>query len=243
MPSRNASKQARRTSNGRRDSLTAVAYGAIKEEILNNRLASGEPVPIGRFVRELRLSRTPVREAVLQLAKEGLIDVRPRMGTFVSYLDLRQVQEMYDVRSVMEAHAAGLAAGRIPADKLEAVERLLRRQKTNGKIDCQALSDAGQALHRLIVECCGNRTLTQMILSLQDHFIRFRSLSVHIPDKVVASHEEHLEILNALKNGDAGAAAERMRDHLAHAGRYLLENLLRPSGPGLLPTVKLVPRS
>ena len=218
-------------------SRTELAYRAIKAEILSNRLHPGEPVPVERFVDELRLSRTPVREAILQLAKEGLIEVRPRMGTFVSHLDLRQIQEMYEVRSLLEGHAARLAAGLIPQQELTAVERELLAQKTEGEIDSKAISEAGLGVHRLILNGCGNRVLARMILSLQDHFVRFRLLSLQIPEKVLSSHREHLEILSALQQRDGELAEERVHQHLGHAARYLIEGLLSRSSHATVPPV------
>jgi DNA-binding GntR family transcriptional regulator len=210
-------------------SRTAQAYRVIKDEILSNRLHAGDAVPMERFVRELGLSRTPVREAVLQLAKDGFIDVRPRMGTFVSHLDLRQIQEMYEVRSLIEGHAARLATELIPPQALAALEDELRAQKTEGEIDSKAISEAGQNVHRLVVDSCGNQVLAQMILSLQDHFTRFRKLSLQIPEKVLSSHREHLEIVDALKRRDGGLAERLVHKHHQHAAQYLLESLLRRS--------------
>lgn len=213
-------------------SSTATAYEAIKAAILSNRLRAGETVPAERFERELRLSRTPIREAILQLAREGFIEIRPRMGTFVSRLDLRQIQDMYEARSLLEGRAARLAAARVPGPKLEAVERELQSQRVRGAVDCRALSEAGQKLHNLIVSECGNRVLENMILSLRDHFTRFRNLSLQIPEKVLASHREHLEIVQALKKRDGGLAEEIMQRHFTHAGQVLLDSLLRRDPAG-----------
>jgi DNA-binding GntR family transcriptional regulator len=218
------------TRKGAPDSLTAVAYQAIKSEILSNHLRSGDPLPLERFVQELGLSRTPLREAILRLEKEGLVEVRPRMGTFVSHLNLREIQEMYEVRRELEGLAARLAAGRINSERLTEVERELTAHKLNGNVNYPALSEAGQGLHRLIVESCGNLVLARFIRSLQDHFTRFRSLSLDIPDKILSSHREHLQILKALKQGDGAKAEKLVQDHFDHAGRFLLESLIQQSG-------------
>ena len=214
------------------DSLTTVAYEAIKQEILSNRLRSGEPLPLESFVAELGLSRTPLREAVLRLEKEGLVEVRPRMGTFVSHLNLREIQEMYEVRRELEGLAARLAAGRVDPARLAEVERALTAQSPTGKLDHQALSEAGQSLHRLIVESCGNLVLARFIRSLQDHFTRFRSLSLALPEKIQASHREHLQILKALKQGDGAKAEKLIHDHFEHAGRSLMKSLMQQAGGG-----------
>ncbi|MEX2260452.1 MAG: GntR family transcriptional regulator [Bryobacteraceae bacterium] len=221
---------------------TAQAYLAIKEEILTNRLRAGDAVPMDRFVRELKLSRTPVREAILRLAREGFIEVRPRMGTFVSHLDLRQIQELYEVRSMLEGRAARLAAARVEPAHLAQVEQRLNSQKTEGKLDCTALSEAGQEVHKLIVSSCGNRVLSQMILSLHDHFARFRNLSLQIPEKLLSSHREHRRIVDALKRRDGEAAERLVQEHFDHAAKYLLQSLLQPSSDPASPRLTVSAR-
>ncbi|MCI0625754.1 MAG: GntR family transcriptional regulator [Acidobacteria bacterium] len=216
-------------------SLTARAYQAIKREILAVHLRPGDPLPVERFIRELRFSKTPVREAILRLEREGLIQIRPRMGTFVAHLDLRQIQEMYEVRSLLEGRAARLTAMRLPVEKLAAVEKQLRAQRTKGEIDCKALSEAGQALHQFMIRSCGNRVLTQMIESVRDHFARFRTLSLDIPEKVLSSHQEHLEILEALKARNPDLVERCVCRHFEHAGRFLMETLLHPEATERFP--------
>ena len=218
--------RARKAPAGTSESLTLVAYEALKGEILGNGLRAGDPLPLDRFVRELGLSRTPLREAILRLEKEGLVEVRPRMGTFVSHLNLREIQEMYQVRRELEGLAARLTAARVSAERLAEVEKELTRHKLTGKVDHRALSEAGQALHALIVEACGNQVLARFIRSLQDHFTRFRRLSLALPEKIIASHREHLAILAALKARDGELAEQLVHEHFDHAGRTLLENLL-----------------
>ncbi len=210
-------------------SLTAIAYHAIKDEILSNRLRAGDPLPTERLIGELGLSRTPLREAILRLEKEGLVEIRPRMGTFVSHLNLQEIHEMYQVRRELEGLAARLAAEIVDPERLATVEKELKRHPLKGEINYKALSEAGQGLHRLIVESCGNQVLARFIRSLQDHFTRFRNLSLDIPEKILTSHHEHLRILEALKNGDGQLAEQLVHEHFDHAGRFLLDSLLNNS--------------
>lgn len=199
-------------------SLTELAYRAIKQEIPANRLRSGEPLPKERLIKKLGLSRTPIREAILRLDKEGFIEIKPRMGTFVSHLDLREIQEMYEVRRALEGLAARLVAERIDPESLAKLERRL--------LGLTALSEAGQQLHRLIVDSCENKVLARFIQSLREHFRRFRALSLAIREKVLSSHREHLAIVEALKRGDGEEAQRLVHEHFDHAARYLLESLM-----------------
>lgn len=213
--------------------LTARAYQAIKNEIISNRLKPGDPISPDHLVRELKLSKTPVREAMLQLAQEGFIEIRPRMGTFVSHLDLRQIQEMYEVRRLVESYAAKLAADLVPGSVIKAVRNdLLGLNAEGNRVDAKALSEAGYKLHRVIVENCGNRVLAQSIFALQDHFARFRSLSLQIPEKVISSHAEHIRIAEALCARDGKLAERLVRGHFDHAARSLVDGLLKRSAEG-----------
>ncbi|MGH9674839.1 MAG: GntR family transcriptional regulator [Bryobacteraceae bacterium] len=215
--------------------LTEQAYRAIKREILGNHLPPGTPLPVERFLREMKLSRTPVREAILRLESEGLVEIRPRLGTFVAHLDLRKIREMYHVRGVLEASAARLAATIAAPPLLAQVERELRSQNTAKGADLPAISEAGQSLHRLIVDQCGNEVLAETIRSLQDHFVRFRHISLQLPEKVLSSHREHIEILEALRRADGETAERLVREHFEHAARSLMESLLgRPESGGSL---------
>ena len=212
---------------GSADSLTETAYRALKEQILTCQLMPGEPLPSDRLTRQLGLSRTPIREAILRLEKEGFVEVRPRMGTFVSHLNARNIHQMYEVRSALEALAARQVAGKIDRARLAAVEDRLRSLPTHGEVDLAALSEAGQQVHRLIIESSNNAILVRFLQSLRDHFRRYRSLSLAIPEKVLSSHQEHLDILDALKCGDGEAAARLVEAHFSNAAQFLLEGLMR----------------
>ena len=234
MPVRHSSSRRPRSIRQPEVSATEKAYQAIRREILDNTLRSGEPVPVERFVQELQLSRTPVREAILRLERQGMIEIRPRMGTFVSHLDIRQIREMYELRRLLEGHAAKLAASRVPPEAVRELTNELRAFATDGpRPDCRGMSGAGGKLHALILEHCGNQSLAEMLRSMQDHFARFRSVSLQIPEKVISSHNEHLAILEALARGDGEQAETLIHQHFDHAAQLLLESLIsEPSRPG-----------
>jgi len=206
--------------------LTEVAYDAVKDEILSGRLRPGDPIPQERLLKKLHVSRTPLREALLRLGREGFIEIHPRMGTFVAQLDLLEIRDMYEVRQELEGLAARHAASHVSAGKLAELETRLRGLGTGQDADLAALSDAGHALHDLILEYCDNRVLARMITSLQEHFRRFRVFSLGIREKVLSSHKEHLQILRALKRGDGEAAERLVHSHFAHAAEYLVQSLM-----------------
>lgn len=226
---RTAPRRIEPASGGRKLSAMDQAYKAVKADILANRLRPGDAVPVEKYVRDLRLSRTPVREATLRLQREGLIDIRPRLGTFVSYLDLRQIRDMYRVRRLLEGEAAREAASRAPDEALRTLRDDLAAFEEKGEIDTRGMSETGKRVHQVIVEHCGNEVLRSMILSMQDHFTRFRSLSIQLPDKILSSHHEHLAIVDCLLVRDAEKAAQLIHEHFDHASQFLLDSLLHGS--------------
>jgi DNA-binding GntR family transcriptional regulator len=216
---------------GRSISAVDQAHAAIRSDILSNRLRPGDPVPVEQYVKQLRLSRTPVREATLRLEREGLIDIRPRLGTFVSHLDLRSIRDMYRVRRLLEGEAAREAAARAPLEDIRSLRAALAAISEKPPIDAVGMSETGKRVHQLVVEYCGNDVLRSMLQSLQDHFTRFRSLSVQIPEKVLSSHHEHLAILDSLLARDGDQAAARIHEHFDHASQFLLDSLLHGNAP------------
>lgn len=161
------------------------------------------------------------------------------MGTFVSHLDIRQIRDMYELRRLLEGHAAKLAASRLPAEAVRALRRELESYATEGPdLDCAGMSGSGKKIHQLILEHCGNQALADMLRSMQDHFARFRSISLEIPEKVISSHIEHLAILGALEAGSGEQAERLIHQHFDHAAQLLLESLLAsPARPGTAPVV------
>lgn len=212
-------------------SAVDVAYQAIKSDILNNRLKPGEAVPVEKYVKDLSLSRTPVREATLRLERERLVEIRPRLGTFVSHLDLRDIRDMYAVRRLLEGEAARAAAMYAPLEAVQALLAELSSFSETGEIDTRGMSETGKRVHDLIVEHCGNEVLRAMIHSLKDHFTRFRSLSIQIPEKILSSHHEHIAILNSLAARDPDRACALIHQHFDHASQFLLDSLLQGKSP------------
>jgi DNA-binding GntR family transcriptional regulator len=235
---RTAQKRTESPLGDRKLSAMDHAYQAVKADILANLLRPGDAVPVEKYVRELRLSRTPVREATLRLQREGLIDIRPRLGTFVSYLDLRQIRDMYRVRRLLEGEAAREAALRAPEETLRALRADLAAFQEQGEIDFRGMSETGKRVHQVIVEHCGNEVLRSMILSMQDHFLRFRSLSIQLHEKILTSHHEHLAIVDCLLGRDAEEAAKGIHKHFDHASQFQLDSLLNgSSSDGLRVTI------
>lgn len=195
--------------------LNEEAYRRIEELIVTLELAPGSVVDERELMRRLEVGRTPLREALRDLAREGLIDVYPRRGMFVSRVDVRDLAGLSEVRAVLEGEAARLAAARrTPAD-LAVIEALLAELQAAGDVhDERALIDLDQRLHRHVYRCAHNRFLAA---TLEDYYVltlRIWFLALGRVSSLDRAVGEHRDLLHAIRDGDPAAAEAAMQRHV-----------------------------
>ncbi|MCG8601668.1 MAG: GntR family transcriptional regulator [Verrucomicrobiales bacterium] len=163
-------------------------------------------------------SRTPVREAFLELQALGLIELKRNCGAIVLPFGAKELQEIYDLRALLETAATRLATGRIPEQQLQDLLATFRHLFDEGKPDPDWRHD--QELHNCIAAHCGNRRLAAEIARYGELIQTLREIVGEVSFDIHAtSAEEHLEILEALINEDEIAAARAMAEHLGQASR------------------------
>lgn len=209
---------------------SSSAYDRLKELILDGRFAAGAPLTERALAAELGVSRTPVREAILGLEKEGLVTVVDGRGAFVATYSVEDVIQIYHVRMGLEPLAARLSCANLTPAMLEPFERELKRFKQNPDIrkdDPDAWRRIGRDFHGLFIRASGSRRLIQILEGLRDQIELVRGWGRLIaPD---ASHrstiDEHLNILQALKARDPDRAEAAVRIHLDNGLKYRLGGL------------------
>ena len=210
--------------------LSELAYNLLRERILSKELAPGERLDLPRISKQLGISKTPLREAIHRLEIEGLIEIRPRSGTFVSRLDPVQVSESFELRTVLETYAAGLAAKECTQADLEALAELVSRIESivrSGKEEdvYPRYLELDHAFHRTLVVLSGNERLIaaheRENLHAQMARIRYRSSAKDL----LTSLKEHRLILAALQERDAQAARQVVEAHLNRSRQALLEDM------------------
>jgi DNA-binding GntR family transcriptional regulator len=190
-------------------------YKIIAEQIISGAMEPGTRITEKEITSLLGVSRTPVREAMKALSKDGLIELVPHKCALVRKLSRIDFVEIFEVRAVLEGLAARLAAKHIPKRKLaELIGRneTCREELNKGKVDLFLEFDI--SLHSLILEYCGNKYLQKNLRSLNNLIHYFR---VEIAKKVTRSVEafnEHNIILMALVKQDADLAEAAMKDHI-----------------------------
>lgn len=210
-----------------RSSLTEEAYRRIKQEILENQMPPGFQALEPDLAKRLNMSRTPVREAVIRLQDEGLVEVVPRRGMRVLPVSLDDMREIYEVLVCVEAEAANLFAARNPGKKeiapleaaVAAMEAALDRD------DLEAWAEADDRFHLALVNGCGNRRLATIAMTYQNQVHRARMFTLRLREKPTRSTADHKEQIAAIAAGDAVKARRSYRHHRELAAKQLLQLL------------------
>ena len=197
---------------------------ALAQRILNGDLAPGARLKDQEVAAAFGTSNTPVREALRQLEKDGLVEVYPRRGCMVRRIDLHELGEVFDLRIILEAHAVRLAAGTLTADQLARLESLAHENEVAlAAGDASRASDVGQAFHALLLEAAGNSLLAGFVGQL-DNRIRL-ARRVYLNKVRLVDQPGYGAIVQALRAHDAEAAAAAMAGHIAYGRRCVLQAL------------------
>jgi DNA-binding GntR family transcriptional regulator len=211
-------------------SAEMTPYQRLKLMILDGDIGRGEPLIERSVAARLGVSRTPVRETILRLEREGLVRIIEGKGAFVASYTIEDVIEIYQVRQGLEPMAARLSCPRFAMAELCSLEGKFKRFETNSLLvtsDSAAWLRLGREFHDFYVRNSHNQRLIRIIEGMQDQIDLVRGLGRTISK--LASHEsalqEHLAILQALKARDADAAEHAVRVHLQNGLRYRLDGL------------------
>lgn len=200
------------------------AYERLKEEIRTNSLPPGYQAPEPEIAMRLGMSRTPVREALIRLEAEGLVELIPRRGARVLPVRPDDMREIYEILTSLEPDAAASLAARKPGnDELKPLEQATSDMEAaleDGDLDKWA--EADDRFHLTLLELQGNRRLKGIISSLFDQAHRARIVTLRMRDLPVKSTEEHRQILEHLRQGDAEAARKAFRGHRQRAADELI---------------------
>jgi DNA-binding GntR family transcriptional regulator len=204
------------------------AYVAMRDRIVTLRLAPGAPLREDALMRDLGLGRTPLREAVKRLALEGLVEVRPRSGTFVTDVEAADIVHIAEVRAELEAQAARLAAKRMDADLRAAAARLdAELVAIEGTTGIAAFMALDERVHRFVWEAAANPYLLDALERLWALSLRIWHLVLERVAALPAAVEEQRALLDALVSGDARRAGARMREHVQAFEAEILEAFSR----------------
>jgi len=216
----------------KRTRLADEAAQALREAILTEEMASGTRLRQVQLATQLGISRTPLREALMKLEQEGLIELLPGGGLRVTVLNLDEAVELYDVREVLDGLAARLAAQRIDEQGIRNLERHLVRMKAclTGH-DAHTWFVAHVAFHDGIFRASGNGRLQALSSVVRLSIQRFHPVLLATPNRLAEAYQEHDDIFEAVRAHDPEAAERLARAHIARAKEIALKAMARAQGP------------
>ncbi|TEA76987.1 GntR family transcriptional regulator [Allopusillimonas ginsengisoli] len=206
-------------------------YELLRARIVSLELEPGASLSRPQMALEFGISQTPVREALLKLAEERLVDVFPQSATRVSLIDMAYAQETHFLRRAIELELVReIALMRPPALLARLVALLAQQEALRDAGDFDGFTEADQAFHRSMYQATGKDALWRLVRSRSGHIDRLRRL--HLPaagklDRIVADHRQ---VLDAIQAGDALGAQDSLRQHLSGTLEYA--ETIRKSHPG-----------
>ncbi|MDR1518768.1 MAG: GntR family transcriptional regulator [Planctomycetota bacterium] len=200
---------------------TGKVHRYLFEEIIYNRLKPGSALSEAEIAAALNISRTPVREALMILESEGIITRYPSRGCFVARITVRDVEEIFELRSVLEVQALRNSIGRIQDKQLTNLEKRLEALTPESpQADYFA---ADRELHGLLYEYCGNSRLVDFLGILNAQIERVRVISAGKPSRLTQSRREHLGLVLVLARRDLPAAEKLLVAHINNVRDSALE--------------------
>lgn len=193
-------------------------YRILRAAIIESRMAPGTPIYEARLSEVMGISRTPLRSALQQLAKEGLVETRPQVGSVVAPVDERKIFAAVFCRSALETAVVRRLAEQ-PASKLDNLSSILAIQaECTARDDYLAFFQSDEEFHARLAELAGVPEAWQLVMSNKSHVDRARlGLQRAIPGRAAHAYKEHLEIVAALRSGHADLACALMNKHVTSA--------------------------
>ena len=196
------------------------AYEALKWEIVTGQRKPGDSFDEKTFAERIGMSRTPVREGVIRLAREGLLEIVPRRGTFVSGISMEDIRQIYEMRSMLEPQIVEIAVRKADRKQLEEWNRYFKsvREGENQMMMPSSLPDPDAAFHMFLAESTGNRFIKAQMETLMTQTQRIRYLSNKWKEtRMYASVDEHLDMIQAMLQGDGKTAGQLLSAHLKNS--------------------------
>ncbi len=207
--------------------LREIVYEQLKRQILTGRITPGTRMMEVELAEEMGVSRTPVREAIRKLEKEGLVTIEPRRGAYASDISVKDMVDTLEVREDLEGLAAALAAERMTEEQINELVKITEGySEAILNSDTEKIIHFDEKFHKYIVSCSGNKTLIQLSEIVQELALRFRYIYYDDFSRYENMPVEHRQIIEAITSGDAETARFSADNHV----KKLKEFVIREGG-------------
>ena len=202
-----------------------IVYENLKRRIITNVLKPGDPLNEVILSKELKISKTPVREALQQLEKKGLVENIPGKGAFVSRFTFQDIRELFEIREILECEVIKRVASKsdLNPEEAQAIRDKFVASDVNGRRTGKSYFNAGDQIHSFIFAAWGNRKLIREYQGLQEQIVRITLyfFNQNRRERAAQSFKEHLEIIDAMIARDPLRAEKAIRTHLQNSLEYL----------------------
>jgi len=200
-------------------------YKIIKDKIIWHKIKMGERIIDKKLAEKLGVSRSMVRQVLTALVKEELLIMIPRSGFYVREITKKEIEEIYNVRKVLETYATELAVPKIISRDISKLEKVFKRAKRDlEKDEVKSFIETDVKLHKLLIDNCGNECLKKMINEYNDKYAFYRIIDLSRVERAKESYFEHYEIFKAVKNRNIELASKLMEEHIINAKNIILIN-------------------
>ena len=207
---------------GTEKSLRGQVFDKIRSDILNGKYKRGEELVESSIGKELGISPTPVREAIRQLELEGLVQLVPNKGAFVTGISEKDVRDIYLIRARLEGLAARMAAKNITPELLDAMEETVVLSEYHAKKEhYEQVCEMDSKFHKLLYKASGSRILEHTLTDFHQYVQRVRMASIMKKRRMEKSNDEHDAILTAIREHDEEKAELVATRHISNT----VENL------------------
>jgi len=207
--------------------LSERAYERVKHDIISCQIAPGAEISEAQLCEQYKLGKAPVRVALSRLAHDGLVRAIPRRGYMVTPVTLKDIQDVFELRLMLEPRAARLAAGRVNAKRLRVLDDICQAGYQPGEARSTArFLEANKEFHVAIAQASGNGRLAHAIEQLLDEMTRLLHLGLGIRNRTREMQHEHRTLVRALVRGDGETAETICREQIEAARDMVLKAIL-----------------
>lgn len=207
-------------------SLGQVAYDQLHEAIETGQLKPGDRISVNGLAETMKISRTPVREAISWLETDGLIIHEPYLGRVVAHLDLQMVNELYAIRQVLEVAAVGMAAHNASEAEIAVMKEMIEYERTilNNPRERERHN---RSFHQAIYRSAHNRYLLNSLKALQSPMVLLGPATASDPARLKTACEEHAQLVDYIARHDVAGAQAVITQHLAGGQKAHISHMLR----------------
>jgi len=206
--------------------LRDEVFASIKEAILTGELLPGQRLSIGSLQRQIGFSPTPIREALLKLEQEGVVSRLPKGGFIVTPVSQKDIDEIFEIRILLESYAAELASKNVMNEDILVLEQNLRDvEKCLVQNDLGRMSALNTAFHNYLNGLSRNQQLLNLINAVSDRIFQYRSIILRVPGMAQVAIGHHRKMIDTLKAKDGKQLKELTCEHILTGKRMILSEI------------------